>query len=81
MGVAGLRRFDFIFFIGVRGSLYISFFLFLYIHANISFLISPGAVVGSWVAVVFRRSLRGSRPPPHLRVRAANGVTPELPVE
>ena len=46
-----------------------------------AFFISPGAVVGRWVAVVFRRSLRGSRPPPHLRVRAANGVTPELPVE
>ena len=62
-------------------SFFVLFFLFLYIHANISFFYFTGVWGGRWVAVVGRRSLRGSRPPPHLRVRAANGVTPELPVE
>ena len=65
-----------------RGSLYIFLYSYSYILTPIFlFSISVGAVAGRWVAVVGRRSLRGSRPPPHLRVRAANGVTPELPVE
>ena len=64
-----------------RGRLYIFLSSYFYIFTPIFLLFHPGAVVDRWVAVVGRRSLRGSRPPPHLRVRAANGVTPELPVE